>query len=51
MYAIQLHKFEDLKFILSLLVDYVARQETDDPNVFVFITHLIPPSSGQWGAF
>ena len=51
MYAIQLHKFEDLKFILSLLVDYVSRQETEDPNVFVFITHLIPPSSGQWGAF
>ena len=27
---------------------HVANNESEDPNVFVYITHLVPPPSGSY---
>ena len=32
--------------ISSVLGDHVSTNESEDPNLFVFITHLTPPSGG-----
>ena len=32
--------------VFSDLVDYVAYVEPDEANLFVYITHLVPPSGG-----
>ena len=33
-------------YFSSVLGDHVNANESEDPNVFVFITHLTPPSGG-----
>ena len=34
-------------YFSSVLGDHVNANESEDPNVFVFITHLTPPSGGE----